>query len=155
MANKNIFQNKVDIKNKKARFEYEFLEEIEAGMVLYGTEIKSIRLGKASINEAYCSFEGDELFVYNMHITEYANGGFINHAPGRKRKLLLHKKTIEKWTRKVKDTGLTIVPYRMYISDSGYCKLRVALAKGKKLYDKRQDLKAKDDKRSMDRAMKI
>tara|TARA_Y100000768_G_scaffold378930_1_gene353966 strand:+ start:138 stop:590 length:453 start_codon:yes stop_codon:yes gene_type:complete len=146
--------NKVNIKNKKASFNYEFIDTYEAGMQLLGTEIKSIRNGKASIAEAYCTFIKDELFILNMHITEYDRGGFVNHEPLRKRKLLLHKHELEKLQKKLKDQGLTIIPIRLYISKSGYAKLQIALAKGKKTYDKREDLKEKDAKRNIDRLMK-
>lgn len=145
-------QQKVNIKNKKASFNYELLDKFDAGLQLLGTEIKSIRLGKASIAEAYCAFIGDELFVLNMNIAEYEQAGFVTHEPTRKRKLLLHKRELEKLQKKLKDQGLTVVPLRLYIADSGYAKLQISLAKGKKIYDKRQDLKAKDAKRAMDRA---
>jgi SsrA-binding protein len=147
-------QQQVAIKNKRASFEYEFLEKFTAGMQLTGTEIKSIRNGKASIIEGYCAFQDDELYIYNMHITEYDKGGFINHEPKRKRKLLLQRKELDRLQKKLKDQGLTVVPTLLFIADSGYAKLNVALAKGKKTVDKRQDLKEKDDKRRMDRAMK-
>ncbi len=144
----------IQIKNKKASHEYEFLEKFTAGMVLLGTEIKSIRQGKASIMEAYCRIANGELFVYNMHITEYDKGGFVNHEPNRIRKLLLGKSEIKRLEKKLKDQGLTIVPTRLYISPSGYAKLNIALAKGKKLFDKRESLKQTDSKRDIDRAMK-
>ncbi len=147
-------QQQVAIKNKRASFEYEFLEKFTAGIQLTGTEIKSIRNGKASIIEGYCAFQDDELYIYNMHITEYDKGGFINHEPKRKRKLLLQRKELDRLQKKLKDQGLTVVPTLLFIADSGYAKLNVALAKGKKTVDKRQDLKEKDDKRRMDRAMK-
>lgn len=145
----------INIKNKKASFEYEFVEQFTAGMQLTGTEIKSIRQGKASIAESYCTIVDKELWVLNMHITEYENGGFVNHHPTRQRKLLLRKREIEKLEKRLKDKGLTIIATRLFISDSGYAKLKIALARGKKLYDKREDLKQKDDKRRMDRALKI
>lgn len=144
----------IEIKNKKAKHEYEFLETFTAGMVLEGTEIKSIRQGKASIMEAFCKVSNGELFIYNMHITEYDKGGFVNHQPTRVRKLLLNKKEINRLEKKLKDQGLTVVPVKLFISDSGYAKLLIALAKGKKLYDKRESLKQSDSKRDMDRAMK-
>ena len=144
----------IEIKNKKAKHEYEFLETFTAGIVLLGTEIKSIRQGKASIMEAYCRVSKGELFVYGMHISEYDKGGFINHLPTRERKLLLQKKEIKKLEKKLKDVGLTIVPTRLYISQSGYAKLNIALAKGKKLYDKRESLKQQDSKRQIDRMLK-
>ncbi len=127
----------------------------EAGIQLQGTEIKSLRTGKASISEAYCTFQKEELFVVNMNIAEYDNGGFVNHEPTRKRKLLLHKNEINKLAKKLKDQSLTIIPTKLYIAKSGYAKLKIALARGKKLYDKREDLKQKDDKRSIDRLAKL
>lgn len=147
--------NKVLIKNKRAGFEYEFLDKYTAGLQLTGTEIKSIRNGKASIAEAYCGFKGKELFIRNMHIAEYEQGNYNNHEPRRERKLLLQRQELNKLNRKLKDKGLTIVPTLMFISESGYAKINIALAKGKKLYDKRDDLKNKDIKRQLDRAMKV
>lgn len=147
---------KIDIKNKKASFEYEFIEKFTAGLQLQGTEIKSIRMGKASIGEAYCAFNyKDELQVLNMNISEYENGGFVNHPPRRPRNLLLKKRELEKLHKRLKDKGLTIIPTRLFISESGYAKLVIVLARGKKLYDKREDMKQKDDKRRIDRAMKV
>lgn len=142
------------IKNKKASHEYEFIEKFTAGMVLQGTEIKSIRQGKASIMEAYCTINEGQLFVINMHITEYDKGGFVNHEPNRVRKLLLNKSELGRLTKKLKDQGLTIVPTRLFISQSGYAKMNIALSRGKKLYDKRESLKQNDSKRDIDRAMK-
>ncbi len=148
------FSNSVNIQNKKASFNYEFLEKFEAGIQLRGTEIKSIREGKASIKEGYCAFKKGELFVYNIDISPYTEASFENHESKRPRKLLLHKAELEKLLKKKKDVGLTIVPTRLFISDKGYAKLAIALAKGKKMHDKREDLKTKDAKRQMDRAMK-
>ena len=148
-------QQQVAIKNKRASFEYEFIEKFTAGIQLTGTEIKSIRDGKASIIEGYCAFQNDELYIYNMHITEYDKGGFVNHEPKRKRKLLLQRKELDRLQKKLKDQGLTVVPTLLFIADSGYAKLNIALAKGKKLVDKRQDLREKDDKRRIDRALKV
>ncbi|UTW66868.1 SsrA-binding protein SmpB [bacterium SCSIO 12643] len=145
--------NDIVIKNKKASHEYEFLETFTCGIVLQGTEIKSIRQGKASIMEAYCRFDRSELFIYHMHISEYDKGGFVNHVPTRTRKLLLNKLELKRLEKKLKDQGLTIVPTRLFISESGYAKLNIALAKGKKLFDKRESLKQADSKRDMDRAM--
>lgn len=147
-------ENNVKIKNKRAKFEYEFLETFTAGIQLYGTEIKSIRNSKASIIEAYCVFVKNELVVRNMSINEYEKGGHYNHDVRRDRKLLLNRSELDKLQKKLKNQGLTIVPTLLYIADSGYAKLNIALAKGKKLHDKREDLKAKDAKRSMDRALK-
>ena len=145
--------NQIVIKNKKASHEYEFLEKFTAGMVLQGTEIKSIRQGKASIMEAFCRFNNSELYIYNMHVTEYDKGGFVNHTPNRTRKLLLNKMELKRLEKKLKDQGLTIVPTRLFVSQSGYAKINIALAKGKKLYDKRESLKQSDSKRDIDRAM--
>lgn len=146
--------NKINIKNKKAKFEYEFLEKFTAGLQLYGTEIKSIRAGKASIVEGYCFINKGEVFIKNMYISQYEQGSYNNHEPRRDRKLLLNRNEIDKLIKKKKDVGLTIIPLSLFINGKGYAKLDIALAKGKKLHDKRHDLKAKDAKRSMDRAMK-
>ena len=144
----------VNIKNKKASFQYEFIEKMEAGMQLVGTEIKSIREGKASIKEGYCAFKKGELFVFNIDITPYKEASFKNHEPKRPRKLLLHKQELEKLFKKKKDVGLTIVPTKLFINSNGYAKLNIALAKGKKMQDKRESLKTKDAKRQIDRALK-
>jgi SsrA-binding protein len=146
--------NQINIKNKKAKFEYEFLEKFTAGLQLYGTEIKSIRAGKASIVEGYCYVHNGEVFIKNMYISEYEQGSYNNHEPLRDRKLLLNRKEIDKLIKKKKDVGLTIVPLSLFINGKGYAKIDIALARGKKLHDKRHDLKDKDAKRSMDRAMK-
>ena len=146
--------NEINIKNKRASFEYEFLETFTAGIQLTGTEIKSIRAGKASIVEGYCFMKDGELFIKNMYIAEYLQGSYNNHNPRRDRKLLLNRSELDKLSKKKKDVGLTIIPLKVFISKKGFAKLNIALAKGKKLHDKRQDLKAKDDKRAMDRAMK-
>jgi SsrA-binding protein len=145
----------IKIRNKKSSFLYEFLEKFEAGIQLRGTEIKSIRLGKASIKEGYCAFKNDELFVYNIDITPYENASFANHESKRPRKLLLHKKEIEKLVKKKRDVGLTIIPTLLFINENGYAKLNIALAKGKKTADKRESLKEKDAKRQMERAKKV
>lgn len=148
-------QKEIHIKNKKARFEYELLEEYTAGIVLTGTEIKSIRNSKASIAESFCEFnERGELFTVNMHIEEYAFETRYNHRPKAQRKLLLNKKELKKLQREVQNTGLTIVPLRLFITDKGFAKLRIALAKGKKLYDKRETIKDRDNKRDLDRIKK-
>lgn len=145
----------VNIKNKKASFQYEFIDKYEAGMQLKGTEIKSIREGKASIKEGYCAFKNGELYVFNINITPYSDASFSNHEPKRPRKLLLHRQEIEKLQKKKKDVGLTIVPTLLFINDKGYAKLNIALAKGKRIADKRETLKEKDAKRQMDRAKKM
>ncbi|MDF1672192.1 MAG: SsrA-binding protein SmpB [Vicingaceae bacterium] len=146
--------NQINIKNKKASFEYEFIEKFTAGIQLTGTEIKSIRAGKASIVEGYCFLKDGEVFIKNMYIAEYEQGSYNNHNPKRDRKLLLNRTEINKLIKKKKDVGLTIVPLKVFINKKGYAKLDIALAKGKKLHDKRHDLKDKDAKRQMDRAMK-
>lgn len=144
----------VNIKNKRASFDYTFIDTYTAGIVLTGTEIKSIRLGKAGLADTYCYFANDELWVKNMHIAEYSYGSYNNHLARRDRKLLLNHKEIMKLQRDIKESGFTIVPVRLYINDRGLAKLVIALAKGKKLYDKREALKEKDDKRYMDRFFK-
>jgi SsrA-binding protein len=140
--------------NRNAKYEFAFLEEFTAGMELFGTEIKSIRNKEVSITEGYCTFKGDELFILNMHIGEYEQGTYNNHEPKRERKLLLKRQELKKLQNKLKDKGLTIIATRLFISDNGYAKLNIALAKGKKLHDKRDSIKDKDVKRELDRAMK-
>jgi SsrA-binding protein len=145
-------QNQIKIKNRKAGYEYFLVEKYVAGIQLMGTEIKSIREGKASLTEAYCQFKGEELFVTNMHITEYQYGTHYNHDPKRDRKLLLNKKELKKLAIKTKERGFTIIPTLLFINEKGLAKLEIAVAKGKKLYDKRESLKTKDTRREMDRA---
>ena len=148
-------QNQIHIKNKRARFEYELIEEYTAGIVLTGTEIKSIRNSKASISESFCEFnDRGELFTVNMNIEEYAFGTRFNHKPKAQRKLLLNKKELKKLHKEVSNGGLTIVPLRLFITDNGFAKLRIALARGKKLYDKRETIKDRDNKRDLDRIKK-
>lgn len=147
-------QAPINIKNKRATFDYELLDTYTAGIVLTGTEIKSLRLGKAGLVDTFCFFSKGELWVKNMHIAEYFYGSYNNHASRRDRKLLLTKKELRKLERGVKDTGFTIVPVRMFINEKGLAKVVVALAKGKKQYDKRESLKEKDDRRAMDRMFK-
>ncbi len=144
----------INIKNKRATFDYELLDTYTAGIVLTGTEIKSIRLGKASLVDTYCFFNNGELWVKGMHIAEYFYGSYNNHTARRDRKLLLNRKELNKLERGVKDNGFTIVPVRVFINEKGLAKLVVALAKGKKQYDKRESLKEKDDRREMDRMFK-
>jgi len=148
-------QPSLNIKNKRASFDYEFIETFTAGIVLTGTEIKSIRMGKASLVDTYCILLKGEMWVKNMHITEYFYGSYNNHVVRRDRKLLLNKKEIKKLERGTKETGFTIVPVRMFINEKGLAKVVIALAKGKKQYDKRESLKEKDDRRDMDRIRKI
>ena len=145
------FSNNVQIKNRKASYEYEFIEKIEAGIVLKGTEIKSLREGKASIQEAYCYLKNNEAFVRGMNISAYINASFESHEMARDRKLLIKKREIEKLRAKTEEKGLTIVPVRLYINNRGFAKLEIALAKGKKIYDKRDDIKKKDQKRELER----
>ena len=144
----------INIKNKRASFDYEFVETYTAGIVLTGTEIKSIRLGKASLVDTYCYFVKGEMWVKNMHIAEYFYGSYNNHAARRERKLLLSKKELRKLLEAEKNPGFTIIPTLLFINEKGLAKLVIALAKGKKLYDKRQSLKEKDDRREMDRMFK-
>ena len=148
-------QKRINIQNKRARFEYEILDEYIAGIVLSGTEIKSIRNSKASITESFCEFnEKGELFAVNMFIEEYAFGTRFNHSPRGSRKLLLKKIELKKLNREVRNTGLTIVPLKLFINDKGFAKVTIALARGKKLFDKRETLKDRDNKRDLDRLKK-
>ena len=148
-------QKTINIRNKKARFEFEILDKYTAGIVLTGSEIKSIRSSKASIAESFCEFnEQGELFVINMSIEEYTHSTQYNHSPKAERKLLLNKRELKKLEKEVKNTGLTIVPLRMFITENGIAKLDIALAKGKKLYDKRETIKDRDNKRALDKIKK-
>ena len=148
-------QKRINIQNKKARFEYEILDQFTAGIVLTGTEIKSIRNSKASIAESFCEFnKKGELFVVNMYIEEYAFGTRFNHRPRGSRKLLLNKRELKKLNKEVRNTGLTIVPLKLFINEKGFAKILIALARGKKLYDKRENLKDRDNKRDLDRVKK-
>ena len=147
-------ENTINIKNKKAGFEYAFIDNYTAGIQLTGTEIKSIREGKANINDAFCVFTNYELYIRNMHISHYFNGTYNNVEEKRDRKLLLNKQELNKLQGKLKDQGLTIIPIRLFINDKGYAKLDIALAKGKKIYDKRDDIKKRDTEREMQRKMK-
>lgn len=144
----------INIRNKRAKFEYEFLESYTAGIQLMGTEIKSIRNNKASIVEAYCVHINDEIFIRNMTIQEYKNAGFVSHELRRDRKLLLNRSEIDKIGKKLKNKGLTLIPYKLFITAKGHAKIEIKLSQGKKTHDKREDLKAKDAKREMDRRMK-
>ncbi len=148
-----IEQN-VNILNKRAKFEYEFLEQLEVGIVLTGTEIKALRSSKASITESFCQIIEGELYVINMSIDEYKLGTFYNHKIKRERKLLLHKRELQKWERKMKDVGITIIPIKLYINDKGIAKLLITLARGKKLFDKRETIKNRENKRNLDRILK-
>ncbi|MDR0385671.1 MAG: SsrA-binding protein SmpB [Prevotellaceae bacterium] len=140
------------IKNKRAEFDYEFLERYTAGIALFGTEIKSIRAGKASLVDSYCYFIEEELYIRGLHISEYWWGNMNNHDPKRERKLLLTRKELNKLHKKIKEKGLTIIASKLYIADNGYAKLIIGLARGKKSYDKRESIKEKDIKRDLKRA---
>tara|TARA_R110002167_G_scaffold91083_16_gene245025 strand:+ start:5677 stop:6138 length:462 start_codon:yes stop_codon:yes gene_type:complete len=148
-------QQNINIRNKRARFEFDLLDQYTCGIVLSGTEIKSIRLGKASIAESFCEFnDRGELFVINMQVDEYAHGSHFNHKPKAARKLLLNRKELKKLEKEVTTSGLTIVPLNLFINDKGLAKINIALAKGKKLYDKRETMKDRDNKRDLDRVKK-
>ena len=147
--------NRINIRNKKATHNYEILERYIAGIQLQGTEIKSIRLGKVSLVESYCLFQNNELYVRGLQIADYAWSSFNRHEPGRDRKLLLNKQELKKLQRKTRESGLTIITLRIFIADSGYAKLEIGLARGKKEYDKRETIKRKDTQRQMDRLRKI
>lgn len=148
-------QKNINIKNKRARFDYEILDTYTAGIVLGGTEIKSIRLGKASVSQSFCEFnDKGELFVINMQVDEYSHGGHYNHKPKAERKLLLNKKELKKLHKEVTTSGLTIIPLSLFINERGLAKVNVGLAKGKKLYDKRETMKDRDNKRDLSRIKK-
>lgn len=150
-----MIQKNINIKNKKARFEYELLDTYVAGIVLAGTEIKSIRQGKASIAQSFCEFnDKGELFVINMQVDEYSHASHFNHRPKAERKLLLNRGELKKLQKEVSTSGLTIVPLNLFINDRGLAKVKIALAKGKKLYDKRETIKDRDNKRNLSRIKK-
>ena len=145
----------INILNKKARFSYDLLDTYTAGIVLTGTEIKSIRASKASITESFCEFnDSGELFVINMTVQEYDHGNHFNHRPKAERKLLLNKKELRKLEKEVKNTGLTIIPTKLFVNEKGFAKIKIALAKGKKLFDKRETIKDRENKRDLDRIKK-
>ena len=146
--------DEVNIRNKRASHEYEFLQKYTAGMQLLGTEIKSIRANEANLRDAHCTFIGGELWVKNLQISEYSHGGMSNHQPKRDRKLLLNARELNKLFKGSSTKGLAIIPLRLFIGKRGFAKLEIALAKGKKLYDKREDLKKKDVQREIDRSLK-
>lgn len=147
-------QSQVNIKNRRATFDYEISDTYNAGMVLTGTEIKSIRAGKASLADSYCLIENGEVWVKGMHIAEYFYGSYNNHATRRDRKLLLSKKEISKLQKASADPGYTIIPLRVFINERGFAKLVIGVARGKKQYDKRQSIKEREDKRALDRMYK-
>jgi len=150
MEEKNI----IEIKNKRATFEYFLVDDYTAGIVLTGTEIKSIRDGKANLSDAYCAFEGNELFVKQMHISEYRFGSYYNHQAKRDRKLLLNRRELRKLQNRTKERGYTIVPVMLFVNPEGRAKLLISLAKGKKFFDKRESIKEKDSQRSMERELR-
>jgi SsrA-binding protein len=145
----------IDLVHKKAKFSYEFLATYTAGIQLYGTEIKAIREGKVNLNDGFCYFRKDELWVKNIHVSEYKLGTYNNHEPERLRKLLLRKRELQKLQANVKEKGLTIVPFRIFINERGLAKLEIALAKGKKTHDKREAIKERDSKKDIQKALKI
>ncbi|SFJ07292.1 SsrA-binding protein [Kaistella treverensis] len=147
-------EKSIAIYNKRARFEFEIFDEIEAGMVLTGTEIKSLRSSRASITESFCQFIDGELYIINMTIDEYKLGTYYNHKTKRERKLLLHKRELQKLEKKLKDVGNTIIPLKLYINDKGKAKVLIALGRGKKLYDKRESIKDRENRRNLDRLLK-
>jgi SsrA-binding protein len=152
MANKDDKPAQINIRNRRASHEYSFLAKYDAGVMLQGTEIKSIRAGEANLQDGYCLFHTDgSLWVHNLRIAPYTQGTYNNHDPMRERKLLLNKRELKQLAGKNEEQGLTIVPLRLFVNERGFAKLEIALAKGKKLYDKREDIKAKDQKREMDR----
>lgn len=151
MSKPSRFEKIVNIKNKKASFEFEFVDTYVTGLMLKGTEIKSIREGKVSLTEAFCMFLDGELYIRQMHIAPYSMAASYNHVAVRDRKLLLKKKELEKLETKSSEKGLAIIPVRIFINDRGKAKMEIALAKGKKIHDKRQDLKEKDAKRELQR----
>ena len=147
-------KSEVNIKNRRATFDYEILERYTAGIQLFGTEIKSIRESKASLADSYCQFVGNELFAKQMHIAQYQFGSYANHDVLHDRKLLMTKRELRKLQKATKDTGKTIIPLRMYINDKGLAKLEIALCQGKHAYDKRQSLREADDKREVAQMLK-
>ena len=148
MGRKEKINTQINIRNRKAEFEYFLLTKYSAGIVLTGTEIKSIRAGKASFSDTYCGFINNELWVHNLHISEYIAGSYNNHEPKRERKLLLTKRELHKIQSKLNERGTTIIPTLLYINEKGYAKLEIALARGKKMYDKRESIKEKDNRRA-------
>jgi SsrA-binding protein len=144
----------VNIQNRRAAFNFFISDTWEAGIMLTGTEIKAIREGKANLNDAYCYFKKDELWIKQLHISPYDKGGYSNHEPRRERKLLLHRYQLRRILSKVKEKGVSLIPVRLYTTDRGYAKLEIGLARGKKMYDKRETLKKAEAKREMGRALK-
>jgi SsrA-binding protein len=148
-------KNDIQIKNKRAYFDYSIIDKYNAGLALLGTEIKAIRQGKANMTDAFCMFIGDVLYVRNLHISEYSHSSFHHHDIKRDRVLLLHKKELKKLKVKSEEKGYTIVPLRIFTNERGFAKIEIALATGKKEFDKRDSIKDRESKREMDRAMKV
>ncbi|MHB1922713.1 MAG: SsrA-binding protein SmpB [Chitinophagaceae bacterium] len=144
----------MDIRNRSATFEFSLEDTFRAGMVITGTEIKSLREGKASFNDAFCYFQNGELFIKNLHIAVYAHGSINNHDPLRERKLLLTKRELRKMEGKIKEKGYTVIPLRIFLNDKGLAKMEIALAKGKKIYDKRESIKKRENDRELKRGFK-
>ncbi|MBD1397591.1 SsrA-binding protein SmpB [Pontibacter sp. JH31] len=149
---KDRIKKHVNIVNRRASFEYQFLDKYTAGIMLMGTEIKSIREGKVNMQDGYCVLHNGELYLHNVHISTYTEGTHYNHEPMRVRKLLVNKSELKRLEKGVQEQGVTIIPIRVFISDRGFAKVEIALARGKKLHDKREDIKAKDVKRELDRS---
>lgn len=149
---KDRIQKHVNIVNRRASYEYQFLDKYTAGIMLRGTEIKAIREGNVNMTDAFCTFHNEGLWLHNMHIAKFTEGTYNNHEPVRERKLLLNKRELKQLSKNSQEQGLTIIPIRVFISERGFAKVEIALAKGKKLYDKREDIKAKDQKRELDRS---
>lgn len=154
LKNNSPLPDNVFIKNRPATFEYAIEDRLTAGIMLTGSEIKSVRNGKVSFNDSYCFFQKGEIWIKNLHIAEYVNAGYAGHDPVRDRKLLLNKKEITKWANKVKEKGLTIVPLNVFINEAGLAKVEIGLGKGKKLHDKRESIKSRDADREMKRFLK-
>lgn len=155
MAIKKTKEHAIEIVNRKADFEYKFIDTVEAGIKLVGTEIKSIRKGNANLRDAYCFFRKGELYIKSLFISEYEHGNLHNHETRRLRKLLLKRNQLRKLEKQVKERSYTIVPIRLYVNDRGFAKIEIALAQGKKVYDKRESIKQKDVKRDLDRIKKM
>ncbi len=155
MAKKEKYKKDIEIVNKKVAYEFHFRETVEAGIMLTGTEVKSIRLGNANLKDAFCFFRKGELFIKNLFIAEFKFGNINNHETRRLRKLLLKKQELRKWEKKVKEKGFTIIPYKIILNERGLIKVEIVLGQGKKSYDKRDSIKERDNKRQMDRLKKI
>ena len=155
MAKKSSKQKDIEVVNRKARFEYHFVDKLEAGIMLVGTEVKSVRLGQVNMSDAYCTLHEGELYIHSLYIAEYQFANRFNHETRRKRKLLIKKNELKRLDRRVREKGFTIVPYRLYITDRNKIKVEIALAQGKKSYDKRNTIKEREAKRDLNRLNKI